>query len=229
MAERKRAGRPPLEQDPLVEALVPDPNQGPPDATVLQGYLGKSTTEGVWRLYLTPQLDQYVELPEAEILYSQKQPDDGTLVWVRRDLPLNVQRPQAAQVQAEFLGGNIAGARLRQAATAGGVGAFRERVVPRPPISVVAPCPSAVDACPSVRIVCGHSVRFCPTRVPWRCPPSFGFICPSIHIPCGVTVSPEVCPSLGIACTVVGCGGASEIDACPTWICGPTEVVDPLL
>ena len=227
MAERRKASRPRLEEDPLVEALVPDPGQGPPDAAVLQGYLGKGTTEDVWRLYLTPQLDQYVELPEAEILYSQKQPDDGTLVWVRKDLSLSVQRPQPAQVQAEFLGGNIAGARLQQAAPAGGAGAAREPVM-TPRVSLVAvTCPSAVDACPSVRLACGYSAWRCPSWR-WACP-SRAFICESIHIPCNVTVRPDVCPSLGIMCTrVAPCVDPSQIDACPTWICGPTDV-DPLL
>jgi hypothetical protein len=65
-------GGPSLEQHPFVEALVPDPSQGPPNATVLRGFLGKSTTEGVWRLYLTAALDEYVEIPEADILHSRQ-------------------------------------------------------------------------------------------------------------------------------------------------------------
>ena len=124
MAQRKRADRPALEQDPLVDALVPDPGQGPPNATVLEGYLGKSTTEDAWRLYLTRELDRYVELTEGEILHTQPRPDDGTRVWVRRDLSLEVQRVQTAQVQAEFLGGALARARLRQAATGSAAVAF---------------------------------------------------------------------------------------------------------
>lgn len=137
MAQRKRADRPALEQDALVEALVPDPSPGPLNATVLQGYLGKSTTQGAWRLYLTPELDQFVELPEAEILHSEKQTDDGTLVWVRKDLPLTALRLQAAQVQAEFLGGSVASARLPLTTAAAGVSAPGDD----PIVTFGPPCP----------------------------------------------------------------------------------------
>src|SRR6516162_2510772 len=92
-------GRPNLEQHPLVEALVPDPSQGPPNATVLRGFLGKSTHDGVWRLYLTSALDEYIEIPEADILHSRQLPDDqGTVVWVPKGLQLQHIRTQAQQV-----------------------------------------------------------------------------------------------------------------------------------
>src|SRR2546427_304265 len=81
---------PHLDEHALVKALVPDPSQGPPNATVLQGFLGKSPTNGVWRLYLSSALDEYVEIPEEDILHTQELPDgQGTLVWVPTSL--NVQ------------------------------------------------------------------------------------------------------------------------------------------
>lgn len=157
MAQRKKGDRPQLQEDPLVEALVPDPSQGPPNAAVLQGYLGKGTTERVWRLYLTPDLAAYVELPEDEILHSEKQPDDGTFVWVRKELRLTVHRLQAAQVQADFLSGPVADARLDPAVTAAGMtvlggeeaarGSWRKTCFTCPPWWWRTPFASEVPAC----------------------------------------------------------------------------------
>ncbi len=96
------------EQDPLVEALVPDAAVEPPSVTVLRGYVGKSTTAGCWRLYLNRVLDRYVDIPAAEILHTMRLPDDGgTRVWVPRHLKLKYVRTVSAQVQADFLQGPI--------------------------------------------------------------------------------------------------------------------------
>ena len=59
-----------LAQDPLVEKLVSDPSQHEPTIQ-LRGWLGKGTVEGVWRIYLTPQLNEYVEVAENDILHTQ--------------------------------------------------------------------------------------------------------------------------------------------------------------
>ncbi len=227
MADVNPEGRPPPQEDPMVAALVPDPSQGAPNAAILHGYLGRSTTEGVWRLYLSVELDRYVELPEDEILHTKQLPDDGgTLVWVRKDLALNVVRPEARQVQAEFLGGPIAGSRLRRAAPGGAAAAARVGPEIAQRVSVLgATCRSLMGAC--VSELCPSLNVRCQTR---------GLMCESVHVPCGWSVGRIRC-SLGIACTVidcpgtdfVGCGGASEVDACPSWICGPGEAVDPLL
>jgi hypothetical protein len=72
-----------LKEDPLVAALVPDPSAGPPDTTVLHGYVGKSTRPNSWRLYLDATLASYVEVSEGDILHHKEIADDGgTLVWV---------------------------------------------------------------------------------------------------------------------------------------------------
>ena len=93
-----------LEQHPFVEALVPDPSQDPPRVTVLRGFLGKSTTEGMVRLYLTLALDEYVEIAAADILRSQQLPDDrGNVLWVPTGLQLQHIRTQSQQVSADML------------------------------------------------------------------------------------------------------------------------------
>lgn len=97
-----------LTQDPIVEALVPDPGTGAPRATVLTGYLGRSMMPGTWRLYLTPALDDYVEIPENQILHTSQLPDGGgTRVWVPKTLELEHVRTITEEVHAGFLDGAI--------------------------------------------------------------------------------------------------------------------------
>ena len=97
-----------LTQDALVQALLPDPSATPPNAIVLGGFLGKSTYPGQWRLYLTAALDRYVEIPEDKILHAMRLSDDrGTLLWIPKDVTLQLNHAQPEQIQAEFLDGAI--------------------------------------------------------------------------------------------------------------------------
>lgn len=111
MPESER--QPELSQDALVEALVPDPARLP-DVVMLQGYLGKSGVEGTWRLYFTPDLDDYVEIPADKVLHTHRLPEDrGTMVWVPRGLVLEHKQIRSEDVQAEFLAGPITARLLR--------------------------------------------------------------------------------------------------------------------
>ena len=128
MAEQ--ASSPDLHQDPLVAKLVEDVNAGPPDVVVLQGYLGDDTRPDMWRLYTTPELDSYVELPKTEILHHQEEREGGISVWVRKDLRLTVCVLEPAHTYAEFLTGPIVSARLPEAtAEARGTAAALARAV----------------------------------------------------------------------------------------------------
>jgi hypothetical protein len=92
-------------EDPLVASLVPDPSQGPPNTTVLAGYLGRGTEEGVWRLYLTPELDEFVEILEDTILHRQSLPDGrNTQIWVHNDLEVRYVRSEVERIPASQLG-----------------------------------------------------------------------------------------------------------------------------
>ncbi len=105
-----------IKEDPLVAALLPDPGKLPVNAAVLRGFVGKSLKEGSWRLYLDAELTEYVEIPEAEILYARELPDGGgTAVWVPGTLRLDRVRMAATQIQAEFLSGAITAGGLRAA------------------------------------------------------------------------------------------------------------------
>lgn len=217
MAEQRKAARK-LEQDRIVEALVPDPAAGPPNTTVLHGFLGKSTQSGVWRLYLTEALDEYVEIPEDEILHTQQLPDDGgTLVWVPKTLALQHVSAQSQQVQADFLGGPITEAHLRGAA---GPTAM-PGITATAPISLrcpsdLVPCPSDFAPCRSFNTPCvSIPVIRCPGQsFPWwRCPSSpvrcvwtRPIACPprvSVNIPCQTELTR--CPSAAICPSVAGC------------------------
>ncbi len=108
---------PGLQQDPLVDRLAPDPGQVPADLIRLAGFLGKSTKPGHWRLYLNPELSEYVEVAEADIVHSQANSGDpnamaGTSLWVRRGASLQHTRVESRQVEAEFLQGDITGSML---------------------------------------------------------------------------------------------------------------------
>ena len=100
-----------LRQDELVDKLMPDPSQ-PQPLTVISGFLGRSQQAGHWRLYLTPTLDEYVEIPEEDIVHNQLLGPEqsifgGTMVWVRSASPLQYSRTTSRQIQAEFLQGPI--------------------------------------------------------------------------------------------------------------------------
>ena len=100
-----------LKQDPLVDQLMPDP--GNPQPTIqLIGWLGKGTDEGLWRLYLTPQLDEYVEFSADSVVHTQPLQKEqsalgGSTVWLKTGTALNHTQVVQRQVQADFLSGGI--------------------------------------------------------------------------------------------------------------------------
>jgi hypothetical protein len=100
-----------LKQDPLVDQLMPDP--GNPQPTIqLIGWLGKGTDEGLWRLYLTPQLDEYVEFSADSVVHTQPLQKEqsalgGSTVWLKAGTALNHTQVVQRQVQADFLSGGI--------------------------------------------------------------------------------------------------------------------------
>lgn len=210
--------KPNLQPDPVVDALVPDPSQGAPGTTVLHGYLGKSPTEGVWRLYLDPALTEYVEVPEADIQHSETLPDaSGTSIWVLSTTPLKHVRTETQDVQAEFLGGAITD-ELLATRPAGPVGVPGGQIpapvsLAGPCISRV-PCPSTVN-CPSIQVICPSSVDACPSRIG----PCISRIpCPSVPCPSITNICPsrQQCPSVATPCLSQQIRCNSAVDACPS-------------
>jgi hypothetical protein len=100
-----------LKQDSLVEKLVVDPTKSP-DVQVLVGLLGRGSEARNWRLYFTPQLDNYVEFSRGDVLHTQQLdaarfPLGGTMIWLRRDAALKHTQTVTRQAQAEFVQGDI--------------------------------------------------------------------------------------------------------------------------
>src|SRR5215471_11282505 len=174
MPPKKRTGR--LVQDRLVEQLIPDPADHQPTIQ-LTGWLGKSSKEGFWRLYLTPQLNEYVQFAETAVLHSQPIPEEqsplgGTVVWLEAGTTLEHLEVVKRQVQADFLSGGITSNYLSTAPSAFNVAAagrvigedstrgFRCSINPHIPA-----CQLRTEVCPigSLGIGCGTGT-FCGTR-----------------------------------------------------------------
>ncbi|MFJ1708976.1 hypothetical protein [Kitasatospora sp. NPDC088346] len=63
-------------QDPLVDRFRPDPAHAPVRGITLKGFLGDSDREGHRRLYLTKNLDYYVEFATDDVIDSAGIPPD---------------------------------------------------------------------------------------------------------------------------------------------------------
>jgi hypothetical protein len=139
-----------LEQDEVIARLVPDP-AGPPDVVALAGFLGRSHRAGFWRLYRTPDLKDFVEIAEDDIVHSEplgnnSQPLAGTLVWVAKGA--EIKRTRSGTAQAEFLQGDITSGYLAQARAEGGFpGRAGGGVLGYRWPTVFDACPSVVNAC----------------------------------------------------------------------------------
>ena len=68
-----------------VAKIVSDP-ASPPDTVIVAGYLGKSPHEGYERLYLTPNLSHWIDIPKDDVLHQAPVPGDplnAAYVWVQ--------------------------------------------------------------------------------------------------------------------------------------------------
>jgi hypothetical protein len=134
----------------FVGRLVPDPSS-PPELTLLVGYPGGSVEKGHVRLYASPDLSRWWEIPEDDVLHRQAVPNDplgAEIVWIRRDKQpvLNSRRSDSDMNTFTFMGCPTLGCTAAAAV---------------PPAQ---PAPLTL-----------HCSLLCPTS-PWVCPPSVG--CP---------------------------------------------------
>ena len=103
----------PLSPDPLVKRLVPNPDEVP-DLVAVAGWIGKSTKQTHRRLYLTPSMTAYLEVPTDEIVHAEKIGDvesglGGTMLWLPRDAKVRLRTSDATPAGSAFLEGMIAG------------------------------------------------------------------------------------------------------------------------
>lgn len=92
------------EASDLADRLVPDPSD--PDVRRLTGFLlGKSNRDGYWRLYLTVDLNHYLEFRQEDTLHAEEFRPTRTVVWLRSDARVHETKTRSAPV--DFLQGDI--------------------------------------------------------------------------------------------------------------------------
>lgn len=195
--------------DDFVSKLVTDP-KNPPNTLLLKGFIGASSEEGYIRLYLDSELSDYVEIPEAAVLYSQeiakdKSPIGGSYVWIQRDASLIHGPVVADRPKASFLEGRIM---TTQACVAG----------PLAPQTVTGPrCGTIIDGCTDAGPRCPTQVTCpapCPTKTGATCPaPSCTFTGPNCPTAQGNTCPAPSCTQIGPNCPT------AQGNTCPAPTC----------
>jgi len=98
--------------DQLAEKLVTDPAEVP-DLLLLVGFLGRSSRPKHIRLYLTPEMGEYAEIPGNGVVHtvslqSDDRPLGGSAVWIKRETQVHRVRTASREAQADFLKGAVA-------------------------------------------------------------------------------------------------------------------------
>ena len=133
MAQNNNPGsspKQPLKQDSLVDRLTPDTSQKEPTVRVT-GWLGRGGDEGKWKLFLSPELNEYIQFSENDVVDSQPlsadfSPLGGTIVWLRASTSVQHVTVATLDAQADFLAGSIASRYL-----GGALSAFPAAASPR--------------------------------------------------------------------------------------------------
>jgi hypothetical protein len=127
-----------LEPDPYVLEVRGDvrreADESKPKTRTLQGWLGESDRPGAWRLYLTPELDEYLEVLEDDIIASHpldkaQAPLGGTVLNVRSDAEIQHVSSTTADAAASLLGGGIVDELLGQASAGAPIDALGRRTI----------------------------------------------------------------------------------------------------
>jgi len=195
----------------FVDQVVKDPNN-PPNALLLQGYLGASSEENHVRLYLDPQLSDYVEIPEDAVLHTvdtsaEQSPLGGSYVWINADAQLTHGKAGGDRPKAKFLEGRIQQQFQGGAAAQPGGQAL---VSAQPCSGIQTQCcpPTAQHPCSGIHTACclitqpvGHCsgvfTQCCPG--PLTAPPH----CSGIHTACCPLTAPPHCSGIHTQCCPV--------------------------
>lgn len=101
-----------VRKDTFIKSVRPDPKSTEP-LVVLRGFIGDSDLRGHVRVYSTAALNDFIEVPEQDILYSKPLNDDentlgGSIMWVKQTTVFTAGDPKLAnRVQSTFLEGDI--------------------------------------------------------------------------------------------------------------------------
>src|SRR5208337_2555141 len=155
-SRRKLEGRPEMAQPPrpaangddFVRHIVTDP-KNVPDVMLLYGYPGASSEEGHERLYLSPDLSAYVEVPNGSILHraeasKERDPHGGVTLWVKKDAALKYRMAPAQEAAQKAMAWYFAGALQGGAAGQAGPQPLLPQTLPNalcPPVTLPDACP----------------------------------------------------------------------------------------
>lgn len=103
--------KPTIHFDEFVQAARPNVKETNP-LVFVQGYIGKSPVANCVRIYTDPSLNEYVDVPSADIVHSIKVEDDplglgGSMLWVK--IPTSDDK-----VAKSYLEGNLYGDYLKK-------------------------------------------------------------------------------------------------------------------
>jgi hypothetical protein len=91
MATKKNEEGLNIRYDDFVKLIRPDPNK-PEPVSLLNGYIGESTSEEKIRLYADASLTEFVDIAKADILHAVPNSDDplgGSQLWVKQSASVN--------------------------------------------------------------------------------------------------------------------------------------------
>ena len=155
-----------LREHELTKKLVKDGK--PVDYLCIKGYVGKSDSNDVVRIYLNLNFNEYVEIAKSDILHAEELSTDdlehgGTCVWIRKDAEITNVKTESLKQQAQFLEGEIARAQLKpapalRAAGGGEGGPFPTLFAPICPTEY--PLSTCGIICPTLLVICNPTVEF---------------------------------------------------------------------
>ena len=101
-----------LKLDSFIGVIRPNPNSSE-QATLLQGYIGKSNVDGHIRVYFDDELNNFVEVPVKDILHcisndKSENPLGGSRLWVKMSTVITYGDPASAnRPKSSFLEGDL--------------------------------------------------------------------------------------------------------------------------
>lgn len=112
MAEKKDKGKSESpQQDYIIGKLIENP-ASIPFLKAFRGFVGKSDKEGITRLYITPEMNEYIEVKTSDVVHSastsnESNPLGGSVIWLNKEAMVEYKRMDSKTIQAEFLEGEI--------------------------------------------------------------------------------------------------------------------------
>src|SRR4030095_6267817 len=185
----------PLREHELSKKLVK--NGKPVDYLKIKGYVGKSDSADIVRLYLNIEFSHYLDIKKNDILHAEEIPTGdlefgGTCIWVKKDAELIEVKMESKKQQARFMEGEIARAQLRPEYAQKDIG--------------------GIARVPQSRLF------ICPTRDTVKCGSLFAPVCASDFAPCTIEWFCQVITAVGPECFTLF-GPECVTPVCPSVKC----------